>query len=203
MSHRWVVAAIASAALGGGASVALVGALAPNDARAEAPKEGWPPDPAPVAATKQWVFEMRAKDSVPSVAKVSALELSKAEATPRMMGRWALELYVGTELLDRLRFNVPLAGDTGHEKKEAGKNRPVFKVNTKFFVRLADHPRATQLRLVDRATGDIQTFAWPPDKDGKLVVWTSPSSPADAGAADSASDAAGSSDAGKFTPDAI
>lgn len=191
MFRRWVAAVLAAAALGAAGSAALVCAL--GDAHAEAPKEGWPPDPPPVAATKQWVFELRTKDSVPAVAKVSGLELQKAEATPRMMGRWALELYVGTELLDRLRFNVPLAGDTGHEKKEAGRNRPVFKVNTKFFVRMADHPRATQVRLVDRATGEVQIFAWPPDKDGKLVPWTSPTG-ADAGDA---------GDAGKFVPDAI
>lgn len=209
--HRWVTAGLVGLALGGVGSLALLAAIEPTDARADAPKEGWPPDPAPVASTKQWVFEVRAKESVPSVVKVSELNLDKAQPTARVMGRWALELYVGTEILDRLRFNVPLAGDTGHEKREAGKRRPVFKVNTKFFVRIADQPRATILRLVDRATGEVQLFAWPP-RDGKLVPWKT-STPADGGASDGStppdggsrdggSRDAGSSDA-DFKPDAI
>ncbi|NUP08724.1 MAG: hypothetical protein HOW73_21970 [Polyangiaceae bacterium] len=192
---RWVAAGALGVALGAAACFGALDLFAPGDALAEAPKEGWPPDPQPVASTKQWVFEVRTKDSVPSVVKVSELELDKAQATQRVMGRWALEFYVGTEILDRLRFNVPLAGDTGHEKREAGKNRPVFKVNTKFFLRMADQNRATQVRLVDRATGDIQIFAWPPDKDGKLRPWKQPPAPADAGASD-AGDAGSTSDAG-------
>jgi hypothetical protein len=172
------------------------------------PREGWPPDPQPVASTKQWVFEIRSKDSVPSIVKVSEITVDKPTATARVMGRFALEFYVGTELLDRVRFDVPLAGDVPRdEDQQPGKKRPQWKVNTKLFARMADHPRATLCRLVDRATGDIQVFLWPPDKEGKLtargaasVASSSASASApDGGKADAGADG-GKPDAGK--PDA-
>ena len=49
-----------------------------SDALGNPPKEGWPPDPHPVASTKQWVFEIRSKDSVPSIVKVSGLAAGRA-----------------------------------------------------------------------------------------------------------------------------
>lgn len=179
-----------------------------SDALGNPPREGWSPDPQPVPSTKQWVFEIRSKDSVPTVVKVSEINVDKPTATARVMGRFALELYVGTELLDRIRFDVPLAGDVPRdEDQQPGKKRPQWKVNTKLFARMADHPRATICRLVDRATGDIQVFRWPPDKDGKLVARAavsasqSASAAPDAGKGDAGADGgnpdAGKSDAGK------
>lgn len=167
---------------------------APLDDLGNPPREGWTPDPQPIASTKQWVFEIRAKDSVPSIVKVSEITVDKPTATARVMGRFAIELYVGTELLDRIRFDVPLAGDGPREEdKQPGKKRPEWKVNTKLFARMADHPRATLCRLVDRATGDIRVFLWPPDKDGKL---TERGAAAPAGSA-SASPDGGPPDGGK------
>ncbi len=174
-----------------------------GDALGNPPREGWAPDPQPVASTKQWVFEIRAKDSVPSIVKVSEITVDKPTATARVMGRFALELYVGTELLDRIRFDVPLAGDVPRdEDQQPGKKRPQWKVNTKLFARMADHPRAAICRLVDRATGDVQVFLWPPDKDGKLVARSAPSvasSSASAGAPDAGKPDSGTPDAS--TPD--
>jgi len=208
--RRWIGAGLVGAALGASLAWALAGD--PHDALAEAPgslsaapsapKEGWPPDPPPVASNTQWVFEIQSKQSVPSISKVTQLTLDKAEPTPRMMGRFALEFYVGRELLDRLRFNVPLNGD-GAREGGPGKKRPVFRVNTKFFARMADQKRATYLRLVDRATGEIQLFTWPPDKNGKLAPYGADAAARDAGTSDAGSADAGSTDggdAGRFTP---
>lgn len=196
--RRWIGAATLGIALGACGSLAWIATSTPS-AQAEPPKEGWAPDPAPVATNKQWVFEIRAKDSIPSVVKITELTLEKAEPTPRIMGRWALEFYVGKELLDRLRFNVPLAGDPNTEKPMPGRRRPEFKVNTKFFVRMADHPRATILRLVDRLTKDITLFRWPPDKDGKLIPYVSSVSSGTASADPSAAPSAGPPDGGPPT----
>ena len=192
------VAAGALAALSLGAFSEL------GDAEASPPREGWPPDPPPVASTKHWVFEIRAKDSVPSIVKVTELTLDKPGATARVMGRFALEFYVGTEILDRVRFDVPLTGDVPEE--QPGKKRPQFRVNTKLFARMADHPRAALLRLVDRATGDVQVFLWPPGKDGSLTARGSqPAASASAGAADAGDGGAaddGKTDGGSGKPDA-
>jgi hypothetical protein len=93
-------------------------ALSDGDPLGNPPREGWPPDPQPVASTKQWVFEIRSKDSVPSIVKVSEISVEKPTATARVMGRFALEFYVGTELLDRVRFDVPLAGDVPRDEDQ-------------------------------------------------------------------------------------
>jgi hypothetical protein len=185
----------------GAAGVLALGALG-ADAFAGPPREGWPPDPPAVSNTKHWVFEVPVKKGVPSLGKASPVTLKKAEPTPRMMGRFAIELYVGDELLDRLRFNVPLGGD-GPSEEQPGRKRPTFKANTKLFLRVADNARATRVRLVDRATADIQLFFWPPDKDGRLRA----ASAADAGvdaAPDARSDAGADAgpDAPRYDPDA-
>jgi len=92
-----------------------------------------------------------------------------------------------------IRFNVPLGGDGPREgDDQPGRKRPKFRANTKFFVRLADHPRATRLRFVDRATGDIELFLWPPDAAGKLRrPGADGGVPADGGSSDSPAPADG------------
>ncbi len=79
------------------------------------------------------------------------------------------------------------------------------------------------MRLVDRASGEARVFAWPPDKEGKLVPVQRTATPeADAGAADAGpakdggatdagdagskdggapSDAGTSKDGGRFSPE--
>ena len=47
------------------------------------PREGWAPDPQPIASTKQWVFEIRSKDSIPTVVKVSEGTAEASSSKPR------------------------------------------------------------------------------------------------------------------------
>jgi len=93
--------------------------------------------------------------------------------TPRVMGRFALELYVGRELLDRVRFNVPLMGGEASAGNKNRLHRPRFEENVtaRLTARLADTPRASYLLLVDRETGEAQKLDWPPAADGRLVPW--------------------------------
>jgi hypothetical protein len=181
---------------------------------AEPPRAGYAPDPAPRASLKQWVFEVVSDGKKVSIERARAASLDKPLATPRMMGRFALELYVGKELLDRVRFNVPLLAEGPPEAPDKPRNpfrRPRFdKVSTRLRVQMADNERATYAVLVDRATGEEQRFDWPPGADGRLRPRTSglePVSdagpPGDAGQSDAGpGDAgppgdAGQSDAGK------
>lgn len=183
------------------ASLALtgVGALA----IADAPKGGYAPDPQPIANKKQLVFQIVAKNGKVAIEKASSVSAQKPIETPRMTGRFAIELWVGTELLDRVRFNVPLLGDEPPEKNPKNPfSRPDTRdVTTRLKVQMADNDRARYLLFVDRSTGETQKLAWPPDTDGHLVPWTpatfstvsawppassppsSPSSTPDAGAA--------------------
>lgn len=137
----------------------------------EPPRSGYAPDPPPQASRKQWLLKLVVRESRPRIQEAKLYEIPKPLATSRMMGRYAFELYVGKELLDRLRFNVPLLGEgppEGHAKRALA--RPRFdQVSVKLSIQIADQPRATRARLLDRATGEEQHFSWPPDAEGKLV----------------------------------
>lgn len=182
-SHLRLAASVALG-LGLGSAVALT---VFGDAFAEPPKEGppragWAPDPTPVASKKQWVFDISVKQGVMDVPTVKAVELKKAQATPRMMGRYAIELYIGTELLDRIRFNVPGAGDGPRDEDRRPLKGPrTDRVTTQFQVRIADNPRATSARFVDRASGEVRVVAWPPT-EGKLVFLDDAGTRTDGGA---------------------
>lgn len=163
---------------------------------ADAPRAGFVPDPAGVASTKQWTFEVLVRQGVPSLGVVKAATLAKPIATPRVLGRFAIEFWIGKELLDRVRFDVPLL-DEPTRRKNRRVGTPEFLVNTRLSVRMADSVRATSVVFVDRATGEAQAFAWPPGSDGRLVPLPSPSNvSADAGPDAPLADAAPMPDAG-------
>lgn len=154
---RASLAALAGLALLGGAAFAAGG------------DPGRAPDPPALAASKQWVFSVRYKNKRPTIERVAAVSTSKPVRTARVMGRFAIELYVGPELLDRVRFNVPLTADPPDPRHRRPFARPSFDdVSTRVRVAMADSPRAAWAILVDRATGDEQRFWWPPEPDGSL-----------------------------------
>jgi len=163
---------------------------------AEPPKTGFQPDPAAIASTKHWVFEVDVRQGKPSLGVVRAVSLDKPAATARVMGRFAVEFWIGKELIDRVRFDVPLLEDpTRRKNRRLGS--PEFAVNTRLSVRLADSPRVTSVVFVDRATGETQRFAWPPGSDGRLVPLAAPAqSSADAGPDAPVADASPKGDAG-------
>jgi hypothetical protein len=100
------------------------------------------------------------------------------------MGRFAIELYVGQELLDRVRFDVPLAGDAPERPTSVLLRRPTFDegVTARLRVQMADNPRASWAKLVDRKTGAEERFLWPPEPDGRLVSLSAQSPAIDGGA---------------------
>ncbi|HRI63420.1 MAG TPA: hypothetical protein PK156_04260 [Polyangium sp.] len=162
---------------------------------AEGKRAGYVPDPAGVASTKQWVFDVQVRQGVPTLAGARLVTLDKPASTARVLGRFAVEFWIGKELLDRVRFDVPLLADPT-KRKNRRLGAPEFAVNTRLSVRLADSARATSLVFVDRATGETQVFAWPPGSNGELVPVSRPiSSSADAGPDAPASDAAEAPDA--------
>lgn len=158
LRFRLIVAGTLGIAVG--ATSLLVGR---DLALAEPPKAGRSPDPPPRPSTKHWVFDISVKQGKVDVVGIKPLQLSRAESTARMMGRYAIELYVGRELLDRIRFNVPGAGDGPREEDRRPNKGPRFdRVTTSFKVRMADNPRATRAKFVDRASGTETAIPWPP-----------------------------------------
>jgi hypothetical protein len=149
-----------------------IGAVA---AFADPPRGGYPPDPTPIASKKQWTFDLVAQGGKVTIERARAATAAQPAETARVTGRFALELWVGRELLDRVRFNVPLMGDEPPEGNRNKLPRPRFNQNvtTRLTARMADNPRAAYLLLIDRENGATQKLAWPPEADGRLVPWQS------------------------------
>lgn len=191
MNRRTFARTLAGVALG--LATAGVGAWA----FAEPPPMGRAPDPQAPSTTRQWVFELAVNRGTVTPTRVTSATVKAPIATARVMGRYALELYVGRQLLDRVRFDVPLAAEGPRERDPKRPfARPTFeKLSMRLRVQMADSPRAAWGVLLDRATGELARFWWPPEPDGRLLPRTP--SPADAGAGDSAkADADLPSDAG-------
>jgi hypothetical protein len=164
------------------------------------PPAGRAPDPPAPSTAKQWLFELSANRGAVRLDRASSVTAKAPIATARVIGRYAIELYVGRELLDRVRFDVPLTAEGPPEKDPKRPfARPTFEtVTAKLRVQMADSPRAAWGVLIDRATGEIGRFWWPPEPDGRLAPMTFPaaSAPAtDAGTTDAGATDAGTTDA--------
>jgi hypothetical protein len=182
---------ILKTAAGGALGLVLGGSALLAGAEPDKPKKGFAPDPPPRASLKQWIFDIEVEKGRVRIDKIRTVTLKKPRSTLRVMGRYAIELYIGNELLDRIRFNVPIAGDGPREGKGPF-SRPRFdQVNASLMVRIADNPRATYGQLVDRATEKVTRFSWPPEPAG---------SSADAGSGAVPDAGAGASDAGASSP---
>lgn len=143
------------------------GSAAAPTAPEPVPAAAAPPDPEPLKSAAQWEFEVATENGAASVVSVRAVDLPKPVATPRRFGRYAIELWIGQELIERVRFDLPLyeAGDP----RAAAKPRfpvPEFEkgANVRVRVQLPRAERARRAVLVDRATSRIVELPWPPDR---------------------------------------
>jgi hypothetical protein len=132
-----------------------------------------PPDPTPLVAQTQWVFDLRWDRGDVWLLGVHEIELPAPQATPRVMGRFALELFEGPTLIERVRFDFPLLG-VPDDHGDAGpplSRTPSFtdKLRTRIGVVFPATRRGTRLELVDRASGRRWPIPWPvvfPTDDG-------------------------------------
>jgi hypothetical protein len=161
-----------------GASLAIFAAIS----LADPPRGGITPDPPGIASKKAWVFDVSYGQGKASITRVNSVLLDQPTPTARVMGRFAIEFWVGKELLDRVRFDVPLLDDDPKNHRPGPFSGPRFgQVTTRIKARMADNPRATYVTLLDRGTGDVHRFWWPPEPDGRLLPMGAQG--ADAGAA--------------------
>jgi hypothetical protein len=118
---------------------------------------------------EQWQYQLLFQNGAPSVERVEKLTLKKPVPTPRRMGRFALELWIGRELIERVRFDFPLiaAEETPGVTRRPLHDAPSLVPNATARIRvsLPASPRATRLVLVDRATEKITELPWPPDRE--------------------------------------
>jgi hypothetical protein len=122
-----------------------------------------PPDPLPLVDRGQWVFDLRWERGDVWLLGAHRLELPAPRATPRAMGRFALELFEGRALVERVRFDFPLLGTP--DPGDGGRGAPpslTQKLRTRVGVVFPATDRGRRLELVDRATDKRWSLAWPP-----------------------------------------
>jgi hypothetical protein len=127
---------------------------------------GFASDPPPLYSREHWELELKYDHGRISVASVKARHLDSPEATPRRTGRFAFELWLGHELIERTRFDFPLLAA---ERPPASSKRelhpdPLFGPGAEVTrtITLPADSRATRAQIVDRATAEILEVSWPP-----------------------------------------
>jgi len=120
-----------------------------------------PPDPPPMVSRKQWVFDLRWSKGEVYLLGVHPLDVGVPQETPRVMGRFAVELFEGPTLIERVRFDFPMLG--ADEPRDA----PSFQKNltSRIGVMFPAVKRGTRLELWDRATDRRWPLPWPPEDE--------------------------------------
>jgi hypothetical protein len=140
------------------------------DARAEpeptGPAHGYPPDPPPLSERARWQYEVRYDRGVIS-ANAPELEcLDRPLPSARRIGRFAFELWLGAELIERIRFDFPLLAAEVPRQRERQplREEPSFAPGARVSLRLQvpASTRATRAQILDRATGRATPVSWPP-----------------------------------------
>jgi hypothetical protein len=147
------------------------------------------PDPEPLRIARHWDYLVSYDAGKVRVVKVTERVFPKPAVTQRHLGRYAIELWIGHELLDRVRFDFPalaaepIVSPGPRPLKETPSLAKAAVVAARVLVPAS--PRATRAVLVDRKTGMEQLLPWPPDAPLPPVVADTPSAEARDAAADS------------------
>lgn len=137
-----------------------------GDARAakdSGPISKTPPDPTPLEDRRQWVVELRWDKGEVYLVAIRPLDVEAPRVTPRVMGRFALELFDRNVLIERARFDFP--GLIDGDFADAGHLDPPRvdrKLTTSIGVLFPRSPRGTRFELWDRATDRRWPLPWPP-----------------------------------------
>lgn len=131
------------------------------------PSRSAPPDPEPLQLAEQWEYTVLHQGGEVKVEGVRRLLFPKPVVTERRMGRYAIELWIGRELVERVRFDFPGLG--AEEPPQTGR-RPLHAplsmtegAEVRARVRVPASPRARRAVLVDRATDAEVELPWPPE----------------------------------------
>jgi hypothetical protein len=130
---------------------------------------GGPPDPNPLRLADQWEYELAYDGGKVSVLATRARHFDKPVVSARRIGRFAIELWIAKELVERIRFDFPGLGMEA-PPDEVGPRHPLYPpasfskgVHARQTVWVPAAPRARRAVLLDRATGESQPLPWPPD----------------------------------------
>jgi hypothetical protein len=117
-----------------------------------------PADPSPLIEREQWVFDLRWDQGEVWLLGVQGVQLAVPRPSPRAMGRFAVELYEGRALIERVRFDFPLLGAS---ESDAGMSF-TKRLGTRIGVFFPATKRGTRLELWDRASNRRWFLPWPP-----------------------------------------
>jgi hypothetical protein len=115
-----------------------------------------PPDPAPLRSRNYLIFDLTYDKGTLRLGGVTTESFEQEQPTPRSFGRFALELFEGPLLVERMRFNFPLLGADDPAQPRASFSQ----VKTRIGVRFPHVPRGTRLELVDRSTCERYPMPW-------------------------------------------
>jgi hypothetical protein len=134
--------------------------------RAGPPAQGYLPDPPALSERAQWVYDVEYDRGAVTIKPPAPLCLRRPAASARRIGRFAFELWLGRELIERVRFEFPLlaAEAPEDESRQPVRRAPSFARGARVSARLQipASPRATSARVLDRATGETWDVEWPP-----------------------------------------
>lgn len=132
--------------------------------RAPARKRHGPPDPTPLRSKKHWLYDLQWNRGHVALLAVGVRELEHPRKTPRVVGRFAIELYDGKRLVERVRFDFPMLrdGDLPDVKKRWSTSFD-RNLRTRVGVLFPETAQGDKLELVDRARGTRYILPWHPE----------------------------------------
>ncbi len=138
--------------------------VAPSVAASESAPElkdhGGPPDPKPLVTEHYIRYQFRYEKRVLSLLSAEPFELKQPVESVRQLGRFAVELWIGRELVERIRFDFALLVEDPSADAPAPFERGATVDHTVLVPR---SERATRAVLVDRA-GSRWRLPWPQDR---------------------------------------
>lgn len=123
------------------------------------------PDPTPLRMAEQVEYDLELSEGKVRVVSVKAVKLAAPVVTPRRLGRYAVELSIGRELIERVRFDFP---GTAADDPQLGPKKPLFSPLTlseraiaRVKLQLPHSPRVRRAALIDRAANTATEIDWP------------------------------------------
>jgi hypothetical protein len=115
-------------------------------------------DPPPLTEKAQWIFDLRWDRGDVYLVDVHKIDMPSPMTTPRVLGRFAIELTDKGVLIERTRFDFP-----GLAVPDAdGGIRMTARLRTRIGVFFPATSRGDKLELVDRTTAQHWALPWPP-----------------------------------------
>jgi hypothetical protein len=114
---------------------------------------------------EQVEYELQLADGKVSVISAKPVKLPAPVVTPRRVGRYAIELSIGPELIERVRFDFP---GTAADEPQIGAKKKLFapltlseRALSRVKLQLPHSPRVRRAALVDRAANTATEIEWP------------------------------------------